>query len=146
MSVEYDICRSGKAVTFQSCKDGLTIHFKATNSTTGKTVGEHILKLVCSEMDLLANALVNDTLFSPNHPVFTIRMQEHYLSVSVPKKKEEKDGWVSRVVSCNLYEKGKVISMGLSPVECYQLNRFCDRVALVHFMELCREDSSGVEA
>lgn len=143
MSVEYNVYRSDKAATFQRCDDGVTIYFKVTNSSTGKAIGEHILTLVWSEMDLLACALVNDSLFSQS-PVFTIRLNEHYLSISIPKKNEEKKGWVSRVLSCNLYEGGKAISIGLSPVECYQLNRFCDRVALVYFMELCREDCDGV--
>lgn len=132
--VEYNVYREGKLARFQTGDKGLTVCFAVKNPNTGKTTREHNFTLIWSEIDLLAYTLVEDSLFA-THPTFTIRTNEHYLSISMPKESEEKKrGWVSRVLSCNLYEGGEAISMALSPVECYQLNRFCDRAALVCFV------------
>lgn len=134
MSVLYEIFRDNKVLTFQSNEKGMVAHFKAIKSSTSKVVMEHIVDVAWGDMDLLACGLVEKSLFMPTSPTFTVRFKEHYISISTPKKGKHYTDWISRIISCDNFGGDKVIAVGLSPVECYRLAKFCDRLALVDFM------------
>ena len=134
MSVLYEIFRDNKVLTFGSSEKGMVAHFKVIKSSTNKVVAEHVVDVDWGDMDLLACGLVEKSLFVPTSPTLTVRLKEHYISISIPKKGKNYADWISRIISCDVFGGDKVIAVGLSPVECYRLAKFCDRLAFVDFM------------